>query len=262
MDSSLKIYLLVVFATIHSAHAETAIRTAGVYGAGRYYLDKDIMVEKGDGLVFPSTASLDMRGYCVRTSQGGNIWDFGIRMEGGNSVLFNSRGRNGCVAGFRVGVKITGSRSKIRNVDFIQSRYMAIWVDADDVEVLGGEISELGGVSDEKYAIGIQVAAARFTLARTVFKNIYPQRTYFGDKAGEGLAVNLSAQSVNAHVSGIKFHNDNLVVDTIGIFAGSGGRHRIDNSNFFNVSKAVQMAVIGPPTTVSNVVAVYSVGAR
>lgn len=239
--------LIVGFLLISFPVWATDISSSGEYGPGTYMLTNDITVSSGDGLVFTGPAKVDLNGYTISTSQTGNTWDYGIRFLSDNSEI-----SNGSVRNFRVGLKATGAFKSI-NVDY-SARYIGVLIEADNSAILGGTIHEIGGVTDEKYAVGVNCNAANCLVSGVTFKNIYAQSGYQGSSAGEGVAVNFSASSTSGRLANCSFFNDELRQETIGIFAS--GEHDISGFFMHNIFRPVHSS--GPLSSVSNVTVTYS----
>lgn len=247
-------YLLAILVIVHSvpAYAQTIITDPGSYGGGDFKLGADVVVDRGNGLVFTETANLDLNGFTIKTNQTGNPWDFGIIMNGPSSTV-----SNGNVNGFRVGAKFSGAASASYNVNYSRSRYIGVLIEADDVAVTGGVIGEIGGVSDELYAIGVQCNARKCDVSGVTFNNIYPQKDYRGSEAGEGLAVNFSASSDSGRLSACSFSNEEYLGHTTGVFAAGGGNHRIEGFTLRNVFLPVQISLKAPASTVRGTNSIY-----
>lgn len=221
----------------------TLISAAGTYGPGTYKLAGNISGE----LIFTGPAKLDLGGFTVNRGGSGNAWDYGVIMQGTGSVIYN-----GAVTGARVGVKLEGAGSKIVGIDLSQNRYMGAWLAAASCEVIGGKCGNIGGVTDEKYAIGIQCDASAPVVRGVRFDEMYPQTGYVGSGAGEGLPVNFAATSVGGLMEACVAINSQAVVNTYGCFAGSGGSHKIRNNIFRNFWRGVTHASAGTPEITGN----------
>lgn len=222
------------------ANAAEKITSPGRYTSGEYVLRSDINVEKGSALVFDGPATLDLNGHSVQTVATGDDQDIGVEMLGIGSKLFSSKS-GGRVTGFRVGAKLSGNRSLSSGIEFLDSRYMGIWVDGDDIRIVGGLISEVAGVSDEPYSFGIHVYGDDVLIENVVIKNIYPQALYEGDAPGEGVGINLSSPSSGGKIKNTLITNDNPTTGTYGIFGGSGGNHAVRASNVRNFWRGISV---------------------
>ena len=221
------------------------ITSPGTYGAGTYTLQNDISVSSGDGLVFTGTATLDLNGHSVISTETGNGVGFGVKFQGNNSTI-----SNGSISGFWAGVRFEGDNSSSTGVDY-SARYIGVMVEADDVTITGGVISDIGGVTNSKYAIGVNSNGDGTVVSGVTFTNIYAQDV---SGVGEGLAVNFSANSSNGTLLNGSFSNDNLEQDTIGVFAS--GEHTITGFSMHNIFRPVHSS--GAPSNVSDVTVTYS----
>ena len=179
------------------------ITSPGTYSAGSYTLLNDISVSSGNGLVFTGPATLDLNGFTVSTSQTGDVWDYGVKFEGDNSSI-----SNGSVTGFRVGARVDGDNSSSINVDYSGNRYMGIQVEGDGFNIAGGEASDIAGVTDENYAIGVQLGnCTGCSVSGVTFRNLAPQGVPV--LPGEGLAINLSSNCSGCTVQSLGIRNGN-----------------------------------------------------
>jgi hypothetical protein len=231
------------------------ITSPGTYPAGTYVLQNDITVSSGDGLAFTGPAALDLNGFTVSTSQNGNAWDYGVKFLGANSSI-----SNGAVTGFRVGVKFEGDGSSSVDVDYSRNRYFGVWIEADNVTVTGGEISEIDGVTDEGYAIGVQCNGHGCVVDGVLFQELYPQSGFPGGGVNECVGVNFSAQSASGTFINSTILNTLYGQSTIGVFASGGNGHHIENITTINVMKPVQISMYQPYNTVTNIHAGFEYG--
>ncbi len=204
-----------------------AIRKPGTYGAGDYRLAADITA-RGGALVFTGDARLDLDGHWILGASEGDSDTRGVDARR-RLTLFDSAGGGG-IAGFRVGVLAAGRDSRIRGVA-VRAKYIGIWLSGDACVADGCHIAGIAGVSDEPYAVGIQVGeAANCTVERCTVRNVYRQEGYRGDAQGEGVAINLTSDAEACAVRECVCINDEPHPDTIGVFAGSRGGHVVEDS--------------------------------
>jgi len=226
----------------------TLISSSGTYGSGTYKLSQDI----AGSLVFTGTAFLDLAGHTVDVGGGGNTWNYGVIAQGANTVIGDSVG-GGKVTGARVGMKLEGAGSEIVNVDLSGNRYIGAWLAAANCAVIGGKCGSIAGVTDEKYAIGIQCDAAAPVVYGVQFDEMYCQAEYAGSGAGEGLPVNFAATCVGGTMERCIAINSVPQVNSYGVFGGSGGGHKIKNNLFVNFWRAANHASVGEPELTGNV---------
>lgn len=100
---------------------------------------------------------------------------------------------------------------------------MGAWLASNSCEVIGGKCGNIGGVTDEKYAIGIQCDAGAPVVRGVRFDEMYPQAGYVGSGAGEGLPVNFAATCVGGLMEACVAINTRAVVNTYGVFRGFWG---------------------------------------
>lgn len=202
-----------------------AIHEPGEYSEGKYKLENDINVNSGNGLKFTGNVVLDLNGKTISNTSGKNEWNYGIISEGKIKVYAKE---TASIIGFRAGIKTSGEKSSIKNIKFFKNRYIGIMIEADECRIDYCIIDSIGGVDDEPYAIGIQVGSSAATkINHTSIKNVYKQLQYTGEGAGEGLGINLSANSISCQVENSLIVNDEAKSGTIGIFCGIRGSHAI-----------------------------------
>lgn len=214
----------------------TPISAAGTYGAGEYYLSTN-MTLAGNCLTFTGPASLDLNGKTITDTTGGNAWTHGVVTQGVGSIVYDSKG-TGKITGFRVGVKAEAS-TKLLGIDLSANRYMGAWLAAANCAVIGGRIGSISGVTDEKYAIGVQCDSPNPLVEGVIFDEIYPQAGYIGEGAGEGLPVNFAANSSSGIMRRCICVNSEALLNTYGMFGGVGGGHAVEDNIFRNFWRAV-----------------------
>ena len=208
------------------------IKKAGEYSEGNYILQKDINVASGNGLIFNGDATLDLNGKRISGGNQINEWNYGILAHGRIEVHSKKIGE---IFGFRVGIKITGKNSSVMNTRFHKNRYIGIMIEADDALLKDCEFEQIGGVNDEPYAIAVQIGeSSRTKIIGSIIKNIYKQASYMGAAAGEGLGINLSANSIDCQVKNCRIENDMPTNGTIGIFCGVRGGHEVSGNKISN----------------------------
>ncbi|QDP66029.1 MAG: hypothetical protein GOVbin631_90 [Prokaryotic dsDNA virus sp.] len=226
----------------------TLISSSGTYGSGTYKLSQDI----AGGLVFTGTAFLDLAGHTVDVGGGGNAWNYGVIAQGSNSIVGDSIG-GGKVTGARVGIKLEGDGSEIVNIDLSGNRYIGAWLAAANCSVIGGKCGSIAGVTDEKYAIGIQCDSSSPVVYGVQFEEMYYQAGYVGSGAGEGLPVNFAATCIGGTMERCIAINSVPQINSYGVFGGSGGGHKIKDNLFVNFWRAANHASVGEPELTGNV---------
>jgi hypothetical protein len=207
------------------------ITSPGVYPTGKYILARDITVQSGNGLSFSGKVELNMNGKKITGLDNKNDWNYGILS---NDEIDITSKKGGQIIGFRVGLKSYGRNSTINNISFRNNRYIGIMIENNYCKINNCIVENTGGVDDEPYAIGIQIGESKSTsISKSIIKNIYKQVEYNGTAAGEGLGINLSANSMDCKVEDCTIINNTPKQGTIGIFCGIRGGHII-LSNFIN----------------------------
>jgi len=223
----ISVFLFII--SVGNTLAATAITAPGTYTAGDYKLGGNI----SGVIVFNGTAHLDLAGYTINAGSSGNTVDFGVTMNGANSIIGDSIG-GGKVTSAYCGIQLNGAGSKIIGVDLSNNRYMGCWLHADDCSVLGGRIGYIAGYTVYKYAIGVQCDHARPIVDGVRFDEMYFQAGYTGTEAGEGLAVNFAGQCRQGTMKNCVCINSKYAKNTYGFFGGSGGGHIVVNNIFIN----------------------------
>lgn len=233
------------------------ISKPGTYGAGDYRLAGDLAVGQGAGVKFTGDATLDLNGHRIEGAASGTIGvDASRRL-----ILHDAKGGGG-IAGFRIGVSAAGARSRILGIA-LSARYIGVSLVGDDSEVIGCTIADIEGVSDEPYAVGVQIGAVSgCTVARCVIRNVYRQAEYAGTAPGEGVAVNVSSDAQRCAVRACMCTNDEARPDTIGVFVGSGAGHVIEDNMLRNFMLGVAAASDTAATIDRNLVALETPVAR
>lgn len=233
-----------------------SITIAGTYGAGDYVLGNDITTAINNtggyvaALKFTGAFTLNLNGKKLTNTAGPGttspILSVGVESDYRGTITDSSPTKTGKITGYRVGAKLFGADSDCNGVDLSGNLYIGAWIEGDNSKCNGLKVEDIGGISDEAYAIGIEVSNAEgVEVGNCAFKNIYRQANHpgsFGDHAGVGLAVNFSASSSNGRLLNSTFENDLFQVDTIGAFLGSGGGHVVSNFWHHNIFIPVQRA--------------------
>lgn len=220
--------------TFFKLHKPILITEPGEYKKGFYRLTKDIIVNKENGLKFIGATVLDLNGKTISNLEGMNEWNYGILAEKNIKIYSHAIAS---IVGFRVGIKLSGNNSSIKNISLRQSRYIGIMIEADNCKISGCTIEDTGGVDDEPYAIAIQVGnSAKTSVKQITIKNIYQQTQYKGKNTGEGLGINFSANSIGCEAKNCILINEEARPGTIGIFCGVRGGHRIEANEVSNFS--------------------------
>jgi hypothetical protein len=218
------------------------ITTPGTYTApGDYYLANDIVVSSGVALTFqasfPNSQRLNLNGKSVICTVPGDTR--GILGLGNTNLLITGGGAS-WIRGFRVGVVSSRPYTRIQEVLFEDILYMGITLSGDHSRVILCSISDVGGVSDEAYSVGVNITGYGGLVRGCEFRNFYRQVAAPPALVGEGVPIILNASSVAAVVEHNYLHNDTPAASTIGIFAGAGGGHSVRNNVIRNMRHGVQ----------------------
>ncbi|MBE70223.1 MULTISPECIES: hypothetical protein [Thalassospira] len=237
-------FILTCFWLLFLSGCEPAIREidkSGIYGSGSYILTSDINVASGDGLIFTESAHLDLNGHAIRSSNKGNEWDYGVKLMGAGSRLYDTK-KTGKISGFRVGAKLEGSGSVSDGVNYIRNRYMGVWASANDITIKGGVISGTSGVSDERYAFGVQINGDDCKVSSVLITEIYEQSDFPDGAVGEGVGINIATPSERGRITETVIANSHPEPGTYGIFGGMGGGHYIKAVSVLNYWRGISVS--------------------
>lgn len=223
----------------------TAITAAGTYPAGEYHLAANIAVTINTAgsyigaITFTGDAKLTGTGFAVTNNGGGGptgapYLSVGIKSDHKLELV------DCTVSGFRIGVKCDGNDCVLTDCNLSNNLYMGVWMQGDNFLIQGGEISNLGGIEDENYSIGVQIGTSNRGVVRGVtFKNLYVQAAYTGSSVGEGLPVNFSSSASNCVMEFCHCENDTVEHSTLGAFGGSDGSHTFRYNTFINYKNPI-----------------------
>lgn len=204
----------------------TAISSAGTYSiAGECYLANDINVSGGTALTFTQPGvRLNMAGKTIRnTSPHPTNLSMGIRGRSANNFVIT----DGSITGFRFGINSSTPWTRIEHVDFSDCLYIGANLTGHTSKVISCTADRIGGVSDEAYAIGLNISGSGGLVEGNYFRNIYRQSGAPPSTAGEGAAVVINAAAGDCDVVRNRFENDQIEDKTIAIFTGRGGAHTV-----------------------------------
>jgi hypothetical protein len=200
----------------------TPIAGPGSYSKSNieYYLANDI---PGSLAFTGENVKLNLNGKTVQGTTSGNVHSVGISSTSlfGYFVVFGGK-----VTGHRVGVDIRGL-AQLENVDLSGNRYIGANLRGAGSLVRCCECADIGGVSDEAYAIGINISGNNTTVKYSTFRNLYRQVAADPSIVGEGCPIVFNTACSGGRAENVIMINDEAREKTIGIFAGRGG-HVID----------------------------------
>jgi hypothetical protein len=235
----------------------TTLVSPGVYEGGDYRLGQHIR-HSGDVFSFNGNATLDLSGWEIEDTSEGNDWTCCIQCVG-TLQLFDSTGR-GAVIGGRVGVKVWGADSRIAGINFRRQRYIGALMHGHRSRIADCAVIEVGGVSDELYAIGVQFSDAEdCSVIRLAGRDIYRQVNGPREKNGEGVLIAFQSDSRGGRVIDCSLRNSILRKGTMGVFLGQGGGHSISGLYTHNV--LFPFGSVAEWASVENVVATYGASA-
>lgn len=222
---------------------------------GDYYLAGDITITNVNQLV--GGAALHITAAGVRINMNGckvrgvgldpNYPSVGIKGESTNNlVVFD--GQVGGVTGFWCGVYSYTPWTRLQELDLSGNFYMGASMSAHTARLYYNRIDGIAGTTNESYAIGLNIGGSNSEIRGNVLRNFYKQ--VGATAVGEGCAVILNAVAGACVVERNWIENDQEAVDTIGIFAGSGGAHVITGNNIAGFQVGIMGGgAIGSPVT-------------
>lgn len=214
----------------------TAITAPGSYGASNaeYYLANNI----SGGLVFTgANVKCNLNGKTITGTSSGNTHTVGIQKNGsGYLVVYGGK-----VTGHRVGIDIQGA-GQLENVDISGNRYIGANLRGAGSLVRYCDCNDIGGVSDEAYAIGLNISGNNSRVEFSRFRNFYRQGAADPSLVGEGCPIVFNASCSGCKATNVVMINDVAAEKTIGIFAGIGGSHLIDQCISRNFERGYQMS--------------------
>lgn len=213
----------------------TNITSSGTYGAGDHVLANDIVVAGGTALTFTDTGTLNMNGFTVRSTAGG----IGILITGGLKFYVNGN-NGGYVDGFEYGVYSTTPITYVQGVIFQNIKYLACNLSGHDSRFLDNIVTNVGGVSNQAYSVGVNIAGNNSIVAFNEFRDFYRQATAPPSLIGEGCPIILNASCSGVLVRMNYMKNTTIQDHTIGIFGGSGGNHIVRDNTIVNFKNAIQ----------------------
>lgn len=238
--------LIVLLCASRSVGAAEPISAPGTYPPGTYYLANDITITSGFALNFPSETiydrhELNLNGKTIRCLTQGNDETFGIVGSGPSNLIIIGGGAS-WIDGCRVGVS-SSRQTRVQEVIFTNIRYMAMDLSGPWSRVILNMVGNVGGVTDEAYAVGVNVTGPNPIIQGNYFGNFYRQAGAPAWLGGEGVAIILGASSSNAVVEMNYLAND-VPAASIGIFAGGTG-HSIRANTVRNFGHGIQVAAEG-----------------
>lgn len=242
-----------------SVEAATAITAPGSYPPGDYFLANDITVTSGTALTFNAglvsdRASINLNGKTIHCVTALNAVTIGISGSGPSNLVIEGGGAS-WIDGCRIGVS-SSRQTRVQEVIFTNIKYMAMNLSGPVSRVILNVVENVGGVTDEAYSIAVNATGPGAIIEGNTFHNFYRQAGADPGQVGEGVPIILNASANGAVVSQNFLFNDTSVANTIGIFAGIGAGHIIQDNVIRNFDRGIEMA--GASTALRNVVQIAS----
>lgn len=212
------------------------ITSPGVYSGKHYYLRNDVTVTTGSAITLTGNdVRLDLNGFAIKSTEQGNAQSFGVVGKGSGNVTITG----GKVTGFRIGI-FTALVATIENVDFSGCKYIGAHLSGPGSLVRSCSCDGISGVTDEPYAIAVNLSGNDSVVSNCAFKNIYRQEGASLSKKGEGCAVVFHSRTTGCLAENVFIDNHRALPGTIGIFAGTGGGHSIVHITARNLHNGIQ----------------------
>jgi hypothetical protein len=205
-----------------------AIRSAGqITSPGDYHLANDITVSSGKGLhcSLSEAVNIDLNGNTLRCTETGNALSIGVEQTGSGTLQVY----NGAITGFRFGIDCHAT-AIIRDVDFSGTKYVGANVRGANSRVLDSTCNGIGGVTDEAYAIVINMLAGGGFVRGNHFRNIYRQAGAPSNLVGEGVPIVITSSAGSCVVECNILRNDQPELSTIGAYLGTGAPHEFNDN--------------------------------
>lgn len=228
----------------------TPITSGGAINSyDEYYLANDIVSSTFPVLTVNTYCRINGNGKQIRytgTDSDSNP-SVGIQINAPSPYQVNISGGL-TFSGVRFGILSSSPYTRIQyGVDFSGCRYCGASLGGHDSWVQYCLANGIGGVSDNAYAIAVNVSADNCLVDSNQFTNIYRQAGADPSIVGEGCPIILNASCTNGTVTRNFIENDTSQTHTIGVFAGAGGFHTVQHNNFVNYNIGIQ----GGPTSSS-----------
>ncbi len=222
----------------------TAITSAGIYGAGDYYLANDITVAGGTAITFTGPASLNLNGKRLKSTNLG----IGIQCSAANNIAITG-GNGSWIDGFQFGVASETPWTRIEGVIFDNIKHIAANLTGHTSRFISNTVNGVGGYTTEAYAVGANIGASGCFVQGNLFRNIYRQPGSSG--VGEGCAVLINAVAGGALVERNFIANDATDDHTIAIYAGVAGGHVVRHNQVINYETCVEGGGAAPGVTIT-----------
>jgi hypothetical protein len=204
------------------------IRSAGeITKPGDYHLANDITVPSGKGLwcSLPDAVNIDLNGRTLRCTEPGNALSMGIEQTGAGPIqVFN-----GTITGFRFGIDCHAT-AVVRDLDFSGTKYVAAHLRGANSQALHNICNGMGGVTDEAYAIVINMLGGGGLVRGNHLRNIYRQTGAPASLAGEGVPIVIHSGAGSCVVERNILRNDQPELSTIGAYLGTGAAHEFNDN--------------------------------
>lgn len=211
---------------------------------GEYYLANDIVSSTSPAINIQSYCRINPNGktISVTCSDSAASPNIGILVNAASPYQVNIEGTL-YFSGVRFGILSSSPYTRIGyGVDFSGCKYCGVSFSqgADNSWVRYCSANGIGGITDDAYAIGVNVGANNCLVDSNQFTNIYRQSGASSSLVGEGCPVILSSSSSNGIVRNNFIMNDTAQANTIGVFGGAGGSHVISRNVFKDFNIGIQ----------------------
>lgn len=175
---------------------------------GTYVLPRDCSTGISPALrILASDVILDLDGHGITCSPPDpeSAVSIGIEASAGYDRVTV---RNGSVSGCYMGVQLSGDDNLIDAVDFTGNAYIGFNGGGRGNVIFDSTFADLGGYTQEAYAIAINGPGSDCLIKGNRFENLYRQTAASPSKAGEGVGVLIRSDQKGCIVTHNRFRND------------------------------------------------------
>lgn len=219
-----------------------------ISASGKYHLANPITVNGGYAFTVSgaSTIEVNLNGFQILDASTGNAMSAAFYAPDPSYTNLVILG--GSIKGFRHGVQSAMPYTRVQEVDFSGNKYIGANLQGSVSRAILCVADGIGGVTDEAYAIVINMTGADGFIEGGEFRNIYRQAGASSSLVGEGCPIN--AQGAGITIRRNFLENDTGADKTIAIFTGASGGQIIERNDTYNFKVALQDALAGGSITV------------
>lgn len=215
---------------------------------GDYYLANPITVNGGVAFTVQATGvRINLNGMTIADASTGN--GYSAAFSASNGSYTNLAVFGGAITGFRVGVDSNMPYTRVQEVDLSGNKYIGANLSGAVSRSILCVANGIGGVSDEAYAIAVNMGGAGGFIQGGDFRNIYRQAGAAGSLVGEGCPI--VAQGAGITIEKNFIQNDTVADKTIAVFTGAAGGAVVRMNQMYGFKLGVQDALAGGSISVT-----------